>query len=91
MNVEDCALDAARETAADAYYLYQDFMHEQRDITRESIEIAILDALGDMSEYDEFDMDKFWEYMGFDDEDDYHSWLDERACEALLEEGLPDV
>ena len=86
--VEEFALNAARDQAAESYYHYQDFMHEQRDMVRESIEVSILDSLGDMTDYDEFDMDSFWEYMGFKDEDDYHSWLDETACEALAEEGL---
>ena len=88
LNVEDLALDAAKEQAAESYYLFQDFMHEQRDMIREAMEISILDALGDMTDYDEFDMDNFWEYMGFKDEDDYHCWLDETACEALAEEGM---
>ena len=64
INVEDLALDAAREQAADSFYHFQDFMHEQRDMIREAMEISILDALGDMTDYDEFDMDNFWEYMG---------------------------
>ena len=88
INIEDLALDAAREQAADAYYHFQDFMHEQRDMTREAIEIAILDGLAGMGCYDEFDMDHFWEYMGFKDEDDYHCWLDDTAGEALAEEGM---
>lgn len=86
LDVEDVALTAARDHAADAYYLYQDFMHEQRDMARESVEIAILDNLTDG-----FEMDDFWAFMGFEDEDDYHTWLDEVATQALADEGMVEI
>ena len=88
--VEDQALDAAREQAADAYYLYQDFMHEQRDMVRESIEVSILNTLDDETG-NLMEMDDFYSWMGFGDDDDYHSWLDEQASEALIDEGFQDV
>ena len=88
--VEDQALDAAREQAADAYYLYQDFMHEQRDMVRESIEVSILNTLDDETG-NLMEMDDFYSWMGFEDDDDYHAWLDEQASEALIDEGLQDV
>ena len=65
IDVEDLALEAAREQASESFYLYQDFIHEQRDMARESIEIAILDALAGSGCYDEYEMDDFWSYMGF--------------------------
>lgn len=87
ITAEEMAYDAAREQASEAYYLLQDFMHEQRDLIRENIEIAILDSL-DMESEDDADMQMFFDYMGFADEDDYHVWLDEQASEALAEEGM---
>lgn len=86
MTLEDIAVDSAREGAADAYYIIQDVMHEQRDMVREQIEINMLDYLSNYT----YEMDDFFAFMGFEDEDDYHSWLDERASEALAEEGLGD-
>jgi len=86
--LEDIASDAAREGAADAYHIIQDVMHEQRDMVREQIEINMLDYLS--AYHDTIEMDDFYAYMGFDDDDDYHSWLDEQASEALAEEGLGD-
>lgn len=86
LNIEDLATDAATSHAADTYYLYQDFMHEQRDMIRESIEIAILDNLTDG-----WEMDDFWSFMGFEDEDDYHTWLDETATQALADEGMVEI
>ena len=87
MNLEDIAADAARDEAGNVAYNVQDFMHEQRDMVRESIEINLLDYIGDG---DPFDMDDFFSYMGFRDEDDYLTWLDETASNALAEEGLGD-
>jgi len=86
--LEDIASDAAREGAADAYYIIQDVMHEQRDMVREQIEINMLDYLS--AYHETIEMDDFYAYMGFHDDDDYHSWLDEQASEALAEEGLGD-
>ena len=88
--VEDHAHDAGREQAADAYYLYQDFMHEQRDEVREAIELAIMNTLDDETG-NLMEMDDFYAWMGFGDDDDYHSWLDEQASEALIDEGFTDV
>ena len=88
--VEDQALDAAREQAADAYYHYQDFMHEQRDMVRESIEVSILNTLDDETG-NLMEMDDFYSWMGFEDDDDYHTWLDEQASQALIDEGFQDV
>lgn len=89
ITLEDIASDAAREGAADAYYIIQDVMHEQRDMVREQIEINMLDYLSTCG--DGLEMDDFYSYMGFEDDDDYHSWLDEQASEALAEEGLGDL
>ena len=88
--VEDTASDAGREQAADAYYDYLDFIHEQRDMVREAIELAIMNTLDDEAG-NLLEMDDFYAYMGFNDDDDYHTWLDEQATEALVEEGFSDV
>ena len=88
--VEDQAHDAGREQAADAYYDYQDFLHEQRDLVREAIEISIFNTL-DEETGNLLEMDDFYSWMGFEDDDDYHTWLDEQATEALIDEGFSDV
>ena len=89
MTLEDIAADSAREGAADAYYIIQDVMHDQKDLIREQIEINMLDYMS--GDGDGFEMDDFYAYMGFRDEDDYLTWLDETATDALAEEGLGDL
>ena len=84
LEIEDRAMDASVEAAADSWSLYQDFVMEQRDDIREHIEVTLLDALTDEG----FEMDDFYQFMNWADDDDYHVWLDNLACEALDNEGI---
>ena len=61
LEIEDRAMDASVEAAADSWSLYQDFVMEQRDDIREHIEVTLLDALTDEG----FEMDDFYQFMNW--------------------------
>lgn len=84
IDIEDAIANAAEEAAMVARDEMEEFMHEKRDDVREAIEQAMLIAVEEAG----MDMSNWEAYMDWADEDDILVFLDERASDALADEGL---